>query len=132
MSIRDVLQFCYDTDTTELRMFGGFGLDCTNMVRFSYDVKNCIGKYMYCTNRLRIPRSICESSTNQVLIKGNSWQLLTIRETFSLKLCIKCHLPFLDITSKINVHRRAADVLALHLECQYQLLIVRRRLLRKK
>ena len=26
MSIRDVLRFCYDTDTTELRMFGGFGL----------------------------------------------------------------------------------------------------------
>ena len=25
MSIRDVLRFCYDTDTTELRMFGGFG-----------------------------------------------------------------------------------------------------------
>ena len=25
MSIRDVLRFCYDTDTTELRMFGEFG-----------------------------------------------------------------------------------------------------------
>ena len=25
MSIRDVLRFCYDTDTTEIRMFGGFG-----------------------------------------------------------------------------------------------------------
>ena len=25
MSIRDVLRFCYDTDTTELRIFGGFG-----------------------------------------------------------------------------------------------------------
>ena len=26
MSIRDVLRFCYDTDSTiELRMFGGFG-----------------------------------------------------------------------------------------------------------
>ena len=25
MSIRDVLRFCYDTDKTELRMFGGFG-----------------------------------------------------------------------------------------------------------
>ena len=24
MSIRDVLRFCYDTDTTELRMFGRF------------------------------------------------------------------------------------------------------------
>ena len=25
MSIRDVLRFCYDTDTTELRLLGGFG-----------------------------------------------------------------------------------------------------------
>ena len=25
MSIRDVLRFCYDTDTTELRILGGFG-----------------------------------------------------------------------------------------------------------
>ena len=25
MSIRDNPRFCYDTDTTELRMFGGFG-----------------------------------------------------------------------------------------------------------
>ena len=25
MSVRDVLRFFYDTDTTELRMFGGFG-----------------------------------------------------------------------------------------------------------
>ena len=25
MSIRDGLRFCYETDTTELRMFGGFG-----------------------------------------------------------------------------------------------------------
>ena len=25
MSIRDVLRFCYNTDTTELRMFGEFG-----------------------------------------------------------------------------------------------------------
>ena len=32
----------------------------------------------------------------------------------------------------IGEHPRAAVVLALHLECQYQLLIVRRRLLRKK
>ena len=24
MTIRDVLRFCYDKDTTELRMFGGF------------------------------------------------------------------------------------------------------------
>ena len=91
MSFRDVLRICYDTDTTELRMFGGFGYDYTNMVRFSYDIQNCIRKYG--TNRLRIHRSVYESSTNQVRIKGNSWQFLAIREIFSLKLGIKCHLP---------------------------------------
>ena len=37
-------------------------------------------------------------------------------------------IPNLGITSKMNVHRRAAVVLALHLEYQYQLLIVRRRI----
>ena len=62
-----------------------------NMVRFSYDIQNCIGKYG--TNRLRIHRGVYESSTNQLRIKGNSWQFLTIREIFSLKSGIKCHLP---------------------------------------
>ena len=61
------------------------------MVRFSYDIQNCIGKYG--TNRLRIHRSVYESSTNQVRINGNSWQFLAIREIFSLKLGIRCHLP---------------------------------------
>ena len=63
------------------------------MVRFSYDIQKCIGKYG--TNRLRIHRCLYESSTNQVRIKGNSLQFLTIREIFSLKLGIKCHLPLL-------------------------------------
>ena len=36
----------------------------------------------------------------------------------------------LNITSKINIHRRSAALLALQLDCQYQLLIVRRRLFR--
>ena len=45
--------------------------------------------------RLRIHRSINKSSTNQVRIKGNSWHFLTIREIFSLKLGIKCHIPLL-------------------------------------
>ena len=100
------------------------------MVRFSYDIQKCIGKYG--TDRLRIRRSIYKSSTNYVRIKGNSWQFWTIREIFSLHLGIKCHLPCLGITSKINVYRIAAVVLALHLECQYQLLKVRRRLRRKQ
>ena len=63
------------------------------MVRFSYDIQNCIGKYG--TNRLRIHRSVHESSTNQVRINGSSWQSLTIREIFSRQLCIKCHLRLL-------------------------------------
>ena len=63
------------------------------MVRFSYDIQNCIRKYG--TNGLRIHRSVYESSTNQVRIKGNSWQFLTIREIFSLKLGIKCQLTLL-------------------------------------
>ena len=63
------------------------------MVRFSYDIQNCFRKYG--TNRLRIHRSVYESSTDQVRIKGNSWQFLTIREIFSLKLGIKCNLPLL-------------------------------------
>ena len=63
------------------------------MVGFSYVIPTCIGKYG--RNRLRIHRSVYESSTNQVGIKGNSWQFLTIREIFSLKLGIKCHLPLL-------------------------------------
>ena len=87
------------------------------MVRFSYDIQKCIENYG--TNGLNTPKT----STNQVRIKGNSWQFLTIRDIFSLKLGIKCHLPLLGHYFKINVHRRAAVVLALHLECQYQLLI---------
>ena len=63
------------------------------MVRFSYDIQKCIGKYD--TNRLRIHRSVYESSTNQVRIKENSWQSLTIREIFSRQLGIKCHLRLL-------------------------------------
>ena len=48
------------------------------------------------------------------------------------KIRYKAIYPCLGIASKINVHRRAAVVFAPHLECQNQLLIVRRRLLRKK
>ena len=99
------------------------------MVRFSYDIHICIGKYS--TNRLRIHRSVYESSTNQVRIKGNSWQFLTIREIFSLKLGIKCHLPLLGHYFQNKNSSESCCVLALHLECEYQLFIIRRRLLRK-
>ena len=57
-------------------------------------MQKCIRKYD--TNRIRIRRSVYESSTNHVRIKGNSWQFLTIREIFSLKLGINCHLPLLE------------------------------------
>ena len=90
----------YDSVTKQIRQSyecsadsAGFGLDCTNVERFSDDIQKCIGKYD--TNRLRIRRSIYESSTNHVRVKGNSWQFLTIREIFSLQLGIKCHLPLL-------------------------------------
>ena len=75
-------------------MFGGFDWIRLGLYeRFSYDIQNCIGEYD--TNRLRIHRSVYESVTNQVRIKGNSWEFLTFREIFSLKLGIKCHLPLL-------------------------------------
>ena len=34
MSILDVLRFCYDTDTVELRMFSGFG--CIRLGLYKY------------------------------------------------------------------------------------------------
>ena len=68
MSILDVLRFMYDTDTTELRMFGGFG-----WIRLG----------LYECGKIQL-RSMYESTTNQVRIKGNSWQFLTNRQIFSL------------------------------------------------
>ena len=95
MSILDVLRFCNDTDTTELRMFGGFGW--IRLGLYEYGKIQLRYTKMYWEIRhesvIRIHRSINESSMNQVRIKGNSWQLLTIREIFFyLKLGIKCHI----------------------------------------
>ena len=64
----------YDSVTTQIRQSyecsadsAGFGYDCTNMVRFSYDIQKCIGKNG--TNRLRIHRKhlriIYKSGTNK-------------------------------------------------------------------
>ena len=60
----------YDSVTTQIRQSyecsadsAGFGKGCTNMVRFSYDIPNCIGKYG--TNRLKIHRGVYESGTNK-------------------------------------------------------------------
>ena len=47
------------------------------MVRFSYDIQNCIGKYG--TNRLRIHRSVYESGTD----KGKFSAVLDIRYKMS-------------------------------------------------
>ena len=62
-------------------------------IQLRYICKHVLGNTA--RNRLRIHRSINKSSTNQVRIKGNSWHFLTIREIFSLKLGIKCHIPLL-------------------------------------
>ena len=68
MSIRDVLRFCYNTDTTELRLFGGFGWIRLGlyvyMVRFSYDIQKCMGKYDT-KNTLKHLRIIYESGTDK-------------------------------------------------------------------
>ena len=59
------------------------------MVRFSYNIQKCIGKYR--TNQLRIHRSVYESGTN----KGKFMAVLDNSEIFYLKLGIKCYLPLL-------------------------------------
>ena len=88
MSTRDVIRFCYDTDTAELRMLGVFGW-----------VRRCLVEYgkiqlrytkMYWEIRDESVKNTPKSSTNH-LRKGNSWQFLKIRQNFSLKLGIKCH-----------------------------------------
>ena len=62
------------------------------MVRFSYDMEI----------RHESVKNTPKASTNQIRIKRNSWQFLTIREIFSLKLGIQNVIyPCLGITSKI-------------------------------
>ena len=94
MSISDVLRFCYDTDTTELRMFDGFG-----WIRLGlYEYGKIQLRYTKMNREIRhesVKNTPTEASTNQVRIKGISWQFLTIREIFSLKIGIKCRLPLL-------------------------------------
>ena len=67
MSIRDILRLCYDTDATELRMFGGFGSNCTNVVRFSYDLQKMYWKIRHesVKNTPKHLRIIYESCTNK-------------------------------------------------------------------
>ena len=95
MSIRDVLRFCYDTDTTELRMFGGFGR--IRLGLYEYGKIQLRYKSMYCEIRHESVKDTPKASTNHLRIRYESreisWQFLTIREIFSLKVGIKCHLP---------------------------------------
>ena len=79
MSIRDVLRLCYDTDTTELRMFGGIGW--IRLVLYEYVQIQLRYTKMYREIRhesvKKTPkplRIIYESGTN---VKANSWQFLT-------------------------------------------------------
>ena len=46
------------------------------MVRFSHNIQNVLGNTVRTRN----------ASTNNVHIKGNSWQFFTIREIFYLRL----------------------------------------------
>ena len=89
--------FCYDTDTTELLMFGGFGWVRLGLCEYGKIQLRYAKVYWEIRHEsVRIHRSVYDSSTNHVRIKGNSWQFLTIREIFSLKLGINCHLPLLE------------------------------------
>ena len=79
MYIRDVLRFCCDTDTTELRIFGGFGWIWLGL--YEYGKIQVRYKKLYWERRhesvKNIPkglRIIYESGTN------SSLQFLTIRE----------------------------------------------------
>ena len=55
------------------------------MLRFSYNIQNVLGNTVRTQN----------ATTNYVQIKGNSRQFFTIREIFSLRLGLKCHMPLL-------------------------------------
>ena len=65
-------------------MFGGFG-----WIRLGlYENGKIQLRYtkLYWKIRHESVKNTPKASTNQVRIKGNSWQFLTIREIFSLKL----------------------------------------------
>ena len=123
MSIRDDLRLCYDTDTTELRMFSWIRLGVYEYgTKLHWEIRHESVKNT--PKRLRTIYDSCTKKGKFVAVLVNSWYFL-------VKISINIIYPCLGITSIINVHRRDAVVLSLHLECQYQLLIVRRRLLRK-
>ena len=78
---RDALIFCYDTGTIDLRIFVGFGSNrsniVTNLLRFTR-----IG-YEYCKNGIlgisyESVKNMPNASTNQVILKLNSWLFLTM------------------------------------------------------
>ena len=86
----------YDSVTTQIRQSYEYSADSAGLYEYGkiqlryaklyWEIRQESVKNT--PKRLRI---IYESSTK----KGNSWQFLTIREIFSLKLGIKCNLPLL-------------------------------------
>ena len=70
MSIRDVYQFCYDTDTTELRMFGEFGLIRLGLYEYGKIQLRYTKKYWEI--RHESVKNTPEASTNHLRIKENS------------------------------------------------------------
>ena len=97
MSIRDVVLFCFDTDTTELRMFGGFGwillglYEC-GKIQLRYTKMYWEIRHESVKNTPKHLRFIYESCTKQREIRSSSWQFVS----FSLyNWVIKCHSPLL-------------------------------------
>ena len=74
MSIRDVLRFCYDrvTNVRQIRL----GLYEYGKIQLRYTK-------VYWRIRHESVKDTPKASTNQIRIKGNSWQFLTIRKIFS-------------------------------------------------
>ena len=117
MSIRDFSRYINDTDTIALRLI--CGIDCIRLE--SYEYAKIPSRFTRVHSEIlhESVQNTPKASTNHVKIKGISWLYLTIREIFSLKKDIKAIYFCLGITTKINVHRRAAVVFAPHSECNY-------------
>ena len=84
---------CYDSVTTQIRQSYECSADSAGL--YEYGKIQLRYTKMYWEIQQESVKNTPKASTNQIRIKGNSWQFLTIREYFSLKLGIKCHLPLL-------------------------------------
>ena len=122
VSIRDALQFCNNRDTIVLRMFGGIGWIRHESHEYWQDSitihksiqGNTARKLGMNYDSVKKTPKACK---NQIQMKGNLWLLWTFRVIFSIELDIKAIYPCLGITSNINVHRKAAVVVAVHTSC---------------